>query len=302
MVDTPDPSVQRRRLRLELRKAREAAGKRQAEVAKAMDWSPSKLIRIESGQVSISTNDLRALLTHYGVKDSRRSTGLLELAKSSRGTSFYDQYLSVLKSGFREYLAYEGTATVIRQYDPVVLSGLLQTEEYGRGLLSEGAGMSEDDVERAWTVRQHRQEVHDRDNPPEMFFIIDEAALRRAVAGPRTMLRQVERLKEFAAEPHVTLQALPFAAGAHPGMLGNFILLEFSEADLDDLVHIETVEDITIKDDADFIARYSDRFQLLERMSLSPEDSLVFLDKVIADYQAEGGDSTRPELARQEAV
>lgn len=302
MVEAPDPSVQRRRLRLELRKAREAAGLRQAEVAKAMDWSPSKLIRIESGQVSISTNDLRALLAHYSVKDSRRSTTLLELAKSSRGTSFYDQYVPVLKPGFRDYLAYEGTASVIRQYDPVVVSGLLQTEEYARALLSGSAGMSEENVERAWAVRQHRQEVHDRENPPEMFFVIDETALRREVGGRRTMLRQAERLKDFAAQQHITLQVMPFAAGAHPGLLGNFILLEFSEADLEDLVHIETVEDITIRDDADFIARYSDRFQLLERMSLSPEDSLVFLDKVIAEYEAEGGDSSRPELGRQEAV
>ena len=66
---------------------------KQSDVAKAMDWSPSKLIRIESGQVSISTNDLRALLDHYKIKDSRRTTSLLELAKSSRGTSFYDQYI-----------------------------------------------------------------------------------------------------------------------------------------------------------------------------------------------------------------
>ena len=115
MAVVQDPSIQRKRLRTELRKAREAAGMRQGDVAKAMDWSPSKLIRIEGGQVSISTNDLRALLDHYKIKDSRRTTSLLELAKTSRGTSFYDQYGAVLKPGFREYLAYEGTASVIRQ-------------------------------------------------------------------------------------------------------------------------------------------------------------------------------------------
>jgi len=105
------------------RKAREAAGLRQGDVAKAMDWSPSKLIRIEGGQVNISTNDLRALLNHYAIKDSRRTTSLLELAKSSRGSSFYDQYNHVLKGGFRDYLAYEAAASVIRQWDPVFISG-----------------------------------------------------------------------------------------------------------------------------------------------------------------------------------
>jgi transcriptional regulator with XRE-family HTH domain len=302
MPEVPDPSVQRRRLRLELRKARETAGLKQAEVAKAMDWSPSKLIRIESGQVSISTNDLRALLSHYNIKDSRRSASLLELAKTSRGNSFYDQYTSVLKAGFHDYLSYEGAASVIRQYDPLLLPGLLQIEEYARAILSDAFGMDEPAVEKAWTVRQHRQEVHDRENPPEISFVIDEAALRRVVGGRRTMAKQVQRLKEFAAEQHVTMRVLPFAVGANPGMAGNFILLEFLESDLADLVHIETIEDITIRDDIDFIARYSDRFQLLESMSLSPEDSLVFLDKVIGEFTAEGGDPSRERPKTQAAV
>ena len=121
-----------------------------------------------------------------------------------------------------------------------------------------------------------------------MIIITDEAAIRRQVGGVRPMANQLQRLKEHAAQPHVTLRILPFAAGANPGMFGNFILLEFSEADLDDLIYLETVQDITIRDDAELIGRYSDRFEGLERISLSPEDSLVFLDKVIAEMKAEG--------------
>jgi transcriptional regulator with XRE-family HTH domain len=300
MAVVQDPSIQRKRLRTELRRAREAAGMRQGDVAKAMDWSPSKLIRIEGGQVNISTNDLRALLNHYEIKDSRRTTNLLELAKTSRGTSFYDQYNAVLKPGFREYLAYEGLASVIRQYDPVLIPGALQTEEYARAILEDSAGLSADGIESAWAVRQHRQEaVHEREDPPEMSFVLDEAVLRRMVGGgSRTMVRQLERLKEYAASPNITLRVLPFAVGAHPGMSGNFILLEFDQADLDDLVHLESVDDITIRDDAEQIARYLDRFERLEALSLSPEDSVVFLDKLIAEMSSEGGGPARPEQAR----
>jgi transcriptional regulator with XRE-family HTH domain len=303
MAVVQDPSIQRKRLRTELRKAREAAGMRQGDVAKAMDWSPSKLIRIEGGQVNISTNDLRALLSHYEIKDSRRTTSLLELAKTSRGTSFYDQYGKVLKPGFREYLAYEGAASVIRQYDPVLVPGLLQTEEFARAILKDAAGLDEDDIESAWAVRQHRQEaIHEREDPPEMFFVLDEAALLRRV-GPssRTMVRQLERLKEYADQPNVTVRVLPFAAGAHPGMTGNFIMLEFDEADLDDLVHLESVDDITIRDDAELIGRYLDRFEKLEALSISPEDSVVFLDKVIAEMSSEGGGPARTDPARPTA-
>ena len=287
--------MQKRRLRMELRKAREAAGLKQGDVAKAMDWSSSKLIRIEGGQVSISTNDLRALLSYYNVKDTRRVAALLDLARSSRGSSFYDAYASFLKPGFRDYLAYEGTASVIRQYDPVLISGLLQTEEYARTILEHAFGLDGDGVAKRWAVREHRQDaVHDREDSPEMIFVVDEAAIRRQVGrSERTMVRQLERLKEYAAEPHITIRVLPFSAGAHPGMAGNFILLEFTEADLDDLVHLESIDDITIKDDAELIARYLDRFERLEELSLSPQDSLVFLDKVIAEMSSEGGEPTR---------
>lgn len=303
MAVVQDPSIQRKRLRTELRKARESAGMRQGDVAKAMDWSPSKLIRIEGGQVNISTNDLRALLDHYRIKDSRRTTSLLELAKTSRGTSFYDQYSSVLKAGFREYLAYEGLASVIRQYDPVLVPGLLQTEEFARTILEFSGGLNEDQIESSWAVRQHRQEaVHEREDPPEMFFILDESVLRRQVGrGNRTMVRQLERLKEYAAQPNVTVQVLPFAVGAHPGMAGNFIMLEFDEADLDDLVHLESIDDITIRDDSELIARYLDRFERLEALSLTEEDSVVFLDKLIAEMGSEGGGPSRTEPTRPTA-
>ncbi len=296
-----DPSIQRRRLRAELRKAREAAGMRQGDVAKAMDWSPSKLIRIEGGQVSISTNDLRALLTHYNIKDSRRATSLLELAKSGRGTSFYDQYGRVLKSGFRDYLAYEGMASVIRQWEPLFVPGLLQTEEYARAVLTDVNGARDDQADQIWAVRQHRQEaVHERSDPPDMVFVVDEAAIRRHVGrNDLTMVNQLRRLKDYATEPNINVRIMQFSAGANPGMNGNFILLEFDEADLNDLVHLESVDDITIKDDAEQIGRYLDQFVRIEALALSEDDSVAFIDQVIAEMADEGGEvkAAAPEAA-----
>lgn len=286
MTAFQDPTVQRRRLRLELRRARDAAGLRQAEVADAMDWSPSKLIRIERGDVSISTNDLRALLNHYGVKDKAKVNGLLELARSARGTSFYEQHSDLLKPGFAEYLAYEASASVIRQYDPVLIPGLLQTEEYARGLFE---GMSKADpasADRGWAVRQHRQEVLDRESPPEMLFILDEAALRRQVGPGHAMSHQLKRIQELAAAPYINIQIIPFDRGAHPGMSGNFILLEFTDPNLDDLVHLENIDSVTIRDDTELIARYLDRFVHLEGLSLREDESIDFLDMLISDMSS----------------
>lgn len=252
---------------------------------------PSKLIRIERGDVSVSTNDLRALLGHYGVKDKVRVNGLLEIARAARGTSFYDQYADQLKPGFKDYLAFEASASTIRQYQNVLIPGLLQTEEYGRSIIEKMVGLDREGVDKVWTVRQHRQEVHDRESPPEMLFIVDESAIRRHVGdepavrrhvGRGSMMRsQLERLKEFAAEPHVTLQIMPFTRGAHPGMAGSFILLEFTDPNLDDLVHLENIDSITIREDTELIAEYLDRFAQLESVALSPDDSLDFIDLLI---------------------
>jgi hypothetical protein len=254
-----------------------------------MDWSQSKLIRIERGDVSVSTNDLKALLTHYGVKDARKVNGLLELAKSARGTSFYDQYSDVLKPGFKEYLAYEASASIIRQHDPVLVPGLLQTEEYGRAILQHMAEFSTEKVDKAWTVRQHRQEVLDRESPkspPEMFFVLDEAALRRHVGLGHVMRHQLERIQELAAAPHINIQIIPFTHGAHPGMAGNFILLEFDDPNLDDLIHLESLDQITIREDTELIARHSDKFARLQEVALSPEESVSFLNVMIGDMSS----------------
>lgn len=297
MTSVQDPTVQRRRLRIELRKARDTAGFRQADVARAMDWSPSKLIRIERGDVNVSTNDLKALLNHYGVKDRARVNQLLELARSARGASFYDQYADLLKPGFKDYLAFEASASVIRQYDPILVPGLLQIEEYGRALITGAGKHGPETVDKLWAVRQHRQEVLERDNPPEMLYVLDEAALRRHVGGAQVMRRQLERIKEFAAEEHITIQIIPFIRGAHPGMAGNFILLEFADPNLDDLLHLESINQITIRDDTDMIARYLDRFIQLEELALSPEESVQFLDVLISDMLERGNTTSAAEKA-----
>lgn len=281
-----DPTVQRRRLRLELRRARDAAGLKQADVARAMDWSQSKLIRIEKGDVNISTNDLRALLNYYKVKEKKRVNELLELARAARGASFYDQFADLLKPGFQDYLAYEASASVIREYDTVLVPGLLQTEEYARAILQHMFGLSDEDIDKTWAVRQHRQDAVDRDDPPEMLFVLDEAALRRHVGRGRVMQHQFERIREAAAEPHISIQIMPFVRGAHPGMSSDFILLEFADPNLDDLVHLEGINQTTIRDDTELIAEYLDKFAKLQELAFSQDASIEFLDALIKDFSS----------------
>ncbi len=286
MEEVRDPAVQRRRLRHELRSAREAAGKKQAEVARVMDWSPSKLIRIERGDVSVSTNDLKALLNYYDVKDHVKAHRLLDLARSARGPSFYGQYADMLGSAIKEYLAHEASASVLRQYDPAFVPGILQTEEYARGLFEGLGGADQVTADRGWAIRQHRQEVHDREPPLEMLFVLDEAALRRQVGKGQSMRYQLERIKEYATKPNISIQIMPFARGAHPGMLGNFNILEFADPNLEDLVYVETTDSTSTSNEIELIAKYLDIYGKLQEMALTPEESIDFLDALIRDMSS----------------
>lgn len=278
-----DPAVQRRRLRVELRRLRQDADKTQREVAEAMEWSTSKLIRIESGDVGITSNDLKVLLGYYEVTERRRIDNLLEVARVARKESWGD-YRDVLGGALLTYLGFESSSKIIRTYQPLLVPGLLQTEEYGRAVLADVYGNSSDGVERKWQARQRRQELHERDRPPKMFFLLDEAAIRRQVGGSGAMRRQLERLKLWSTEPNITLQVLPFSSGGHPGLKGPFVLLEFTDPNDDDLLYVEhATGDSTSRDNPNETGPYLDSFYVLEEMSLSPADTLTLLEEAIRD-------------------
>jgi transcriptional regulator with XRE-family HTH domain len=126
-----DPAVQRRRLQIELRKHRQEAGKTQREVAEAMDWSPSKVIRIEKGQVGISRNDLRALLEYYGLTDARTFETLLDMAKDAGRQGTWADYRGVVDPGFLNYLEFESSAWIIRNYESDFVPGLVVIDSIG---------------------------------------------------------------------------------------------------------------------------------------------------------------------------
>ncbi len=172
----------RLRLRTELRKARVTAGLTQREVADRMEWSPSKLIRIEAGEVGISVNDLRPLAAAYGITDRRKLDELLDMARGSRRMPF-TEYRDLYSKDFMQRLALESAASVHRQFGSLVLPGLLQTEEYMRAVMSAfGKNMSEDRADRIVESRLARQEVLEHEGH-QFSFVLDESVLRRVTGG-----------------------------------------------------------------------------------------------------------------------
>jgi transcriptional regulator with XRE-family HTH domain len=278
------PVVQRRRLRTELRRARLDAELTQEQVATAMDWSLSKLIRIENGTVGISTNDLKAILAHYKITDDGRAAEMLGLARGSRERSWWSAYRDA-SPRLIQLIEYESASFIIRNFQPMLIPGLLQTEEYAatmiRNLIPQAPTQ---DVNTTVEIRMRRQQLLRQPETPLMFFIMDEAAVRRLVGGPEAMRRQLQRLLDESDKPTVTIEVVPFSAGAHPGMQGPFMLFEFPDAADDDALYLEAPNDARLnRDDAEEISLFRERFEVLRELSLGPQGSRDLLGRLLGE-------------------
>ena len=275
------PLVQRRRLRTELRTARQDARYTQEQVARSMEWSLSKVIRIESGSVGVSANDLRALLDLYGIAGSERVDELLDLARASRQSSWWSRrYKADISAQYLQFIEYEEAASVLRMYEPLLLPGLWQTREYATAIIRQLADPDTPQslIETRIEIRMRRQELLDQDPPPEIVCVLDEAAVQRT-AGQRNVARgQIERLIELAGRPNIRLGVVPFGAGFHRGMLEPFHLLEFPDHEDSDVLFSESSRDtILSRDESGEIAGYRAVFEDLRDASLGEADTLTYL-------------------------
>lgn len=271
-----NPTSQLRRLRTELRQRRDAVRLTQREVAEALDWSPSKLIRIERGPVGISVTDVRALLQHYRVTDEQQVETLVALARASKKPAWWHQFRDYHSAQFITFLGLEASSVRIQQYQGLVVPGLLQHPDYIRALMTRT-----DDVERIVRIRRNRQDLIG--DGPELSFVLDEAVLHRIVGSPAIMRTQLRWLAEQQDQPNVTIQVLPFSAGVHHGMQDSFTLLELSDVQDDYALLLEPASgDRLIEDTSDETREYVHIFQDLQRIALSPEESVVLIKRVTA--------------------
>ncbi|GLY49692.1 helix-turn-helix transcriptional regulator [Lentzea sp. NBRC 102530] len=227
------PVVLQKRLLSELKQTRDELGLSQQAVADAMDWSVSKLIRIEKGENKISVTDVQALLFHYGVRDDDRVAELVGITRAIRQSksAWMEKYRGSFTEQFAKFVELETAAVRIRQSQLNVVSGLLQTPDYAHALVK-SYGNTDAVVERGVEIRMHRQSVLDPDGP-DISIILDESVLHRVIGNEGVLRRQLMRIGEVAALDHVTVQILPFSAGIHPAMKGSFSILEFSEGEED---------------------------------------------------------------------
>jgi transcriptional regulator with XRE-family HTH domain len=284
VTENLSPAVSRRRLRTELRRARDEAGLTQEHVARAMDWSLSKLIRIENGTNSISTNDLKILVQHYGITDEKRIAELVSLSKASRERSWWSSHPGIAKP-LAELIEYESAAHVSRHYEDLVFPGLLQTTDYMRASTRQLApDLTADRIDAVVEVRVKRQaELFKRAEAPRLYFVLDEAVIRRVVGGTDVMRGQLQQLIEASDMPNVTVEVVPFTAGLVPGLQTAFVIHEFLDDADDELLYLENPHgDLVIQNNQDEILSYRKEFERLREASLGPQGTIDFLREVIA--------------------
>jgi transcriptional regulator with XRE-family HTH domain len=221
-----------------LRRLREAADVSREAAGKAIRGSESKISRLELGRTGFKLRDVADLCTLYGVTDDAERATLLDLARAANSTEWWHSYRDVIPGWFEPYLGLEQAASVIRSYEPLFIPGLLQTPGYAGAVIRSGHSPLESDIERLIELRMRRQRILLRPQPPHLWVLIGEAALRRPVGDRDTMSAQLRHLLDVCDMSHITIQVQSFRSGGYAAE-GPFAVLRLPDPELPDVAYLE---------------------------------------------------------------
>jgi transcriptional regulator with XRE-family HTH domain len=268
------PAVARHRLRLALRRRREATGRTQGDIAKSLDWSLSKLQRIEAGENSISTTDLQALLGQLKVTDPAVVSTLVAEAKTARGRSRWDEprYRDQLTPATKALLEFEAAAKTIRSFQTVTIPGILQTAQVAEAMLRAwGDELTDSERTVRFEVRmQRRTHVFDRVDRPVYQLILDESVPYRAIGGSRVFAAQLRHILTEAREGRIELRVAPFSLPANLVVHIPFTVLTMDD-DEDSILYRENYQFDEIIQTPERVRRQLDIFSQLWEQSFSQE-------------------------------
>ncbi|WP_427922213.1 helix-turn-helix domain-containing protein [Streptomyces sp. cg40] len=276
------PTARRRRLSIELKKLRETNAFTCAQVGQALDWSGSKVNRMETGSGRVQPSDIDALCRFYDTTDELREF-LKSLAREAKTRGWWQVHGAGVPEWFNIYIGLEQDASTFRQYQCEVIPGLMQTEAYTGELHRTGAHMSAEDIARAVQVRMERQAMLTRPDSPDAWFVVNEGSLRNVIGDRALMREQLERVLESAELPSVTLQVLPFDSGTYPAT-GTFTILGFPAPEDPDLVYRDGITDAVYLEGEHHVREYTKAFDGLRAAALSPQRSTQLIKSVLKEY------------------
>jgi transcriptional regulator with XRE-family HTH domain len=284
MAPSSSPTVRRRRLAAEMRQLRRASKLTIEQVAESLEWSPGKVSKIENARVSVLPRDARRLLDVYGITEGSERELLLSLARESRERGWWQQYGEIVPDWFATYVGLEAEASAIAIYRAEIVPGLLQTQRYADALhRAELMNASEEEIERHVALRMERQARLTESDAPQLWVVLNEAVVRRVIGERAVMHEQLLKLAEAANAPNITLQVLPFSAGAHASMDSAFSIVSFDPPTDGDIVYFEHPTCSLYLEKPGEIARYRLAYEHLRAASLSLDDSRRLLARSAED-------------------
>jgi transcriptional regulator with XRE-family HTH domain len=276
------PTVLRILLGIQLRRLRESRGITAKQAATAIRASESKISRMELGRNAIREIDVLDLLTLYGVAAAEREQ-LLTLAEQANRPGWWHRYHDILPEWFQAYVGMEEAARSIRGYEPQFIPGLLQTEEYAAAVISLG-DFPVEQAERHVVLRKERQRRF-REGKLKLWVVVDEAALRRPVAGLDVQIEQLRYLREQSSTTSLSLQVIPYGVGGHAAPTG-FSILRFADRDLPDVVYVENLTSALYLDKQAEVDRYLLAMERLSIVAYEPQRTPQILDEIITELEA----------------
>jgi transcriptional regulator with XRE-family HTH domain len=276
-----NPTVRRRRLGMELRRLREAAGLSTQAAAELLETSPASVNRLETGKRDVlRIREIAAMLDVYGLRgDDPVRSRLLQLAREAKEKGWWEEYDDVLTSPLGTYVGLEAEAQSLDVFETQAVHGLLQTADYARSLFSAIRPQeTEMEVSRRVDLRLARQAVLERTTAPlRIRLILDEAVLRRTIGGSAVMRSQLVHLSRAMDRPNVTVQVLTYAAGAHAGLVGPFGIFEFSDPRDPDVAYAEGPTGVAYLERTNDVDRLKKIFARLLQEAASPSESLAIV-------------------------
>ncbi|MGC9669467.1 helix-turn-helix domain-containing protein [Planosporangium sp. 12N6] len=283
------PTIPRWQLGEQLARARDAVGISQADIAEQLGCSVSKVQKMEAGDVGIVRAELLLMLDVYGVTDAEVRESYLELQRLGKQRGWWSTFGQV-PAPFATFLGLESAATSIKIFEPMIVHGLLQTEDYARAVAEtwDGGLLTEEEVERQVRIKMERQRRVLGDEPPELWVILDEAVLRREVGGKAVMAAQLKHLAAMAKR--MTLQIVPLSHGGYPGVRGALTIFEFDEQMHSPVVYVEGQAGNLYMEKVEDLRRCTLAYSHMTAAALSRQESTRLITAVARQYADADGE------------
>ncbi|GAA3997756.1 helix-turn-helix transcriptional regulator [Streptomyces plumbiresistens] len=280
---TSAPTVLRMILGRRLQERRLGAGVSLEDAARALRVTSLTIRRLEKAEVGLRPLYVEKLLQTYGA-DQQEIDEFVELAERANEPGWWHAYRDVVPSWFTAYVSLESGAKTLRTYEPQYVTGLLQTYEYARAVLRGGfPHAGQEDLERRVDLRLRRQSLLEKADAPTLWVVMEEAVLHRVAGGNEVMREQIDRLLEVSELDHISVDIVPFGAGAHVGACAPFTYFRFEEPELPDVVYSEILSASVYLDQRSDVAAH---LEAHNRMSLltSSADSRALLHRMRKEY------------------